>query len=211
MNAPLRVWAHQQSNTGPDRRGSPRYKPLPVIPAAFGAPGWRFVGQIANISTTGVSIQRHKSLHAELAQPHAMVDVDFVLGDEYFMATATVIRICGDLASLQFDRQLPESVVQTIVERGRSSAVQWQPGRAVVHGSLSIRVLAEVLHATENGRVIDLRHVSQIDNSGIGVALLVQDKCGTFDSCNAAIRDLMSASGVCAQCAGSCDRSGKRK
>lgn len=211
MSEVIPVWAHRESNTKGDRRGSPRFKPLTVIPAAFGAPGWRFEGQIANISTTGVSIQRHKSVRAELAQQNATVDIDFVLGDDVYMATAKLIRIWDDFASLEFDQQLPESVVKTVIEQGQSSAVQWYPGRAVVHGSFGIRVLAEVLQATESGRVIDLRHVNQMDNAGIGVALLVQDRRGTLDSCHADIRDLLSISGVCSRCAGLCDFSGKRK
>lgn len=210
MNGPSPVWAHRQSNTGGDRRRSPRFKPLAVIPAGFGAPGWRIGGQIANISTTGMGIQRHWSIHPELMQHDVTVEVDFALGDDFYMATAKLIRVVEDLASLQFDQQLPECVVQTVVERAQGSAVQWQPGRAIVHGSLGIRVLADILHATENGRVIDLRHVNQIDNAGIGLALLMQDRRGTFDSCHPDIRDLLSATGVCSRCAGMCERSGKR-
>lgn len=205
------VWAHRESNTQADRRGSPRFTPFEVIPAAFGAPGWRFVGLIANISSTGVCIRFQNHLHPELAQAGAMVNVDFVLGDDVFMASAKLVRIYGERASLQFEHELSERSVQMFVERGRSSAVQWEPGRAIVHGSLGIKVLSEVLDATESGRVVDLRHVTQIDNDGIGLALLVLDRRGTLDSCHADIRNLLSSSGVCSQCAGSCDFSGKRK
>lgn len=176
------VWAHLHSKTHSDRRGSPRFKPLNVIPAAFGATGWRLVGHIVNISTTGVSIQNHCNNHDHV-----------------------------EITSLQFDQPLTNHAVQLIIEQGRGSAVHWEPGKAVVHGTLGIRVLNEVLQATAEGRLIDMRHVSQIDNAGIGVALLTLDQRGTLTSCHANIRELLSASGVCYRCTGACNLSGKRK
>jgi hypothetical protein len=79
-------------------------------------------------------------------------------------------------------------------------AVEWVGNSAVVHGVLHAGLAGDVLRAVEQGKALDFRHVTTIDSSGIGLAMLATERGSGLTMCHEAIQPMLQLSGVCTRC-----------
>lgn len=183
-------------------RRYPRFRPARSVSVAVEtAAGTRFVGQIRDISASGVCLEiawriGHSSVQSGLAG-----QAEFVLDDtsgNVFKVSGRLARMGHELAAFAFDRVLSSDVIRQIARE--AGAIEWDGLSAVVHGSLHPGLADDVLRAVENGKLLDLRHVSTIDSGGIGLAMLAIERGNGLIKCHAAIQPMLQIGGVCARC-----------
>lgn len=192
-----------------DRRLWPRYRPADRVAVALEASGWRVMGRLGDMSRSGLRVYRDWGIDSAAAACDVPVLVEWLVGDQLFKAEGVVIRVTAEFLAVRFVNLLDATVFQQLVWDSRACALQWLPGRVVVHGVLSPKIVTDVMAANHAKRLIDLRYVRQMDGAGLGIARLVLDRQGSLDGCHGDIRAALEQAGICSGCAGSCELAGR--
>lgn len=193
-----------------DRRLWPRYRPALRVAVALEAAAWRVMGQLGNVSMSGLRLSREWGIDCAKMTTNTPVTVEWLINGQLVKMPGRVVRVCADFVSVHFDYLLEQAVFQQLVLQSQACALQWMPDRVIVHGVLGPKIVSEVLAASKAKRHIDLRFVREMNGPGLGVSRLIIDRQGTLDRCHPDIQAALDYSGICSDCRGSCTRAGRR-
>lgn len=183
-------------------RRYPRFRPGDEVSVAVETATARLVGRIRDISASGVCLDIAWGIAGNEVSAGTAGAAEFMLGGkpgDICKVAGRIARIDHTSAAFAFDRSLPEESLRQIVPAG--GAVEWIGNSAVVHGVLHAGLAGDVLRAVEQGKALDLRHVTTIDSSGIGLAMLATERGSGLTKCHSAIQPMLLLSGVCMRCA----------
>lgn len=193
-----------------DRRLWPRYRPALRVAVALEAAAWRVMGQLGNVSMSGLRLSREWGIDCAKMTTNTPVTVEWLIDGQLVKMPGRVVRVCADFVSVHFDYLLEQAVFQQLVLQSQACALQWMPDRVIVHGVLGYKIVSEILVANQAKRIVDLRFLRKMDGAGLGISRLIIDRQGTLDRCHPDIRATLDQGGICGDCQGRCAQAGRR-
>lgn len=184
-----------------DKRRYPR-KHLPLdFAVVVDIHGERMDGLMRDVSQGGTRIvlKRAPMIGNHVLGQQCTVEVPFNGGQAHLHGRIVVAE--GTMIALAFVVPMAKSFVDQLP--GRQS-VRWQGHRAVVVDELYLESWREIMGAVRAGKELDLRDVSEINGSSLGVLHVALDRGATIVGCAPQIRDLLQVGKVCDRCNNHC-------